>query len=218
MNPGSPSGAWIDLTHSVHPGMPTWDDAEPAVLRTVCEIGPGCPVRVSHISIGAHTGTHLDAPAHFLSGGAMVEDLSLDDLIGPAWVVETGDARVVDAALLESLDLPTGVARLLFRTSSTTRDLMSHPKFDRTYAGLDESGARWIAERGGVQLVGFDYLSVQAYDASDETHKVLLGEGVVLVEGLDLSRVRTGWYELVCLPLLARGLEGAPARVVARPL
>ena len=217
MIPGSPSGGWIDLTHVLHAATPTWEDAEPAVVRSVCEIGPECPVRVSHISMGAHTGTHLDAPAHFLSEGAMVEALSLDDLIGRAWVAETGSSRIVDGALLEGMDIPAKAVRLLFRTSSTARRLMDQPKFDRSYTGLDESGARWLASRG-IRLVGFDYLSVQAFDASDETHRILLREGVVLVEGLDLSLVETGWYDLVCLPLLARGLEGAPARVVARPI
>jgi arylformamidase len=217
MNSGNASGSWIDLTHPVHAGTPTWEDAEPALIRTVCEIGPHSPVRVSHISMGAHTGTHLDAPAHFLPEGRMVEDLSLDDLVGPAWVVETGAAAIVDGALLEGLDIPPNAVRLLFRTSSTERGLMSRREFDRSYVGLDESGARWIASRG-VRLVGFDYLSVQSWEASDETHRTLLREGIVLVEGLELSAIRAGWYDMICLPLLARGLDGSPARVVVKPL
>jgi len=217
MNHFSGKGSWIDLTHPVHAGMPTWEDAEPAVIRALCEIGPDCPVRVSHLSMGVHTGTHLDAPAHYLEGGRMVEDLSLDDLVGPAWVVDTGSAGIVDASLLDGIEIPTGAVRLLFRTSNTSRNLMEKSRFDRSYVGLDDSGARWIANRG-IRLVGFDYLSVQAFDASDETHRILLREGVVLVEGLDLSRVGGGWHEFVCLPFLGKGLEGAPVRAVARPL
>jgi arylformamidase len=217
MNSRADPGGWIDLTHPLHPGMPTWEDAEPAAIRALCEIGDDCPVRVSHLSMGVHTVTHLDAPAHFLQGGDMVEDLSLDILIGPAWVAETGSAELVDSPLLDRLEIPIGAERLLLRTSNTSRNLMGKSRFDRSYVGLDESGARWIASHG-IRLVGFDYLSVQAYDASDETHRVLLRERIVLVEGLDLSEVGVGWHELVCLPLLAKGLEGAPVRAVARPL
>jgi arylformamidase len=216
MNRNAGPGDWFDLTHPVHAGMPSWEDAEPALIRTVCEIGPDCPVRVSHLSMGVHTGTHLDAPAHYLEGGGMVEDLSLEDLVGPAWVVETGSAGLVDAALLDKLEIPTEAVRLLFRTSNTSRNLMAKPRFDRSYVGLDESGARWVTSRG-IRLVGFDYLSVQAFEASDETHRVMLREGIVLVEGLDMSRLGGGWYELICLPFLGKGLEGSPVRAVARP-
>jgi len=217
MNPGTGPGGWVDLTHCVHSGTPTWEDAEPPTIRALCEIGDDCPVRVSHLSMGVHTGTHLDAPAHFLQDGGMVEDLPLEVLIGPAWVSETGSAELVDGSLLDRLEIPAAAERLLFRTSNTTRNLMGKSRFDRSYVGLEESGARWMTSRG-IRLVGFDYLSVQAFGASDETHRILLRDGIVLVEGLDLSRVRGGWHELACLPLLAKGLEGAPVRAVARPL
>lgn len=209
--------SWIDLTHPVHEAMPVWEESERASITTRCEIDGDCPVRVSWIALGAHTGTHVDAPSHFLAGGAMVQDLSLDDLIGPAWIADTGTAEVVDAALLDPLGIPRQAERILFRTSNTSRDLMRKREFDRTYVGLDLSGAAWLAERK-VRLVGFDYLSVQAFDASDETHRTLLRTGTVLLESLDLSRVGTGWHEIVCLPFLGKDLDGAPSRVVARKI
>lgn len=206
---------WLDLTHPLSAAIPTWEDSEAPQIKTLCEIGPDCPVRVSHIATGMHTGTHLDAPAHFLADGSMVESIPLESLIGPCWICETGDAAVVDAATLETLSIPATARRILFRTSNTARGLMRQPKFDRSYVGLDASGAAWLRDRG-VVLVGFDYLSIQAFEAPDRTHRLLLAENVVLVEGLDLDRVSQGWYDLVCLPLLAKDVEGAPARVVAR--
>lgn len=210
------SDGWLDLTHPLHPQLPTWEDAEPIEISTVCEIGPDGPARVSRIGIGSHNGTHLDAPSHFIPDGPMVEDIPLNVLIGRAWVAEAGEASLLTEAVLESLAIPAEATRVLLRTSNTSRGLMSRPRFERDFAGLDDGGARWILSRG-IRLVGIDYLSVQAFAASDETHRILLGAATVLVEGLDLSRVSTGWYDLVCLPLSGRGLDGAPARVVARP-
>jgi len=208
---------WIDLTHPVHSDMPVWPDSEPPRISQQCEIDGNCPVRVSWLSLGAHTGTHIDAPAHFLAGGGMVEDIPLEDLIGPAWIADTADATIVDSALLERLAIPLDAQRILFRTSSTRHALMTKTVFQTDYVGLDLSGAEWLGSRN-MKLVGFDYLSVQSFHASDETHRHLLRANTVLLEGLDLSRVRQGWYELVCLPFLAKGLEGSPARVVARPM
>lgn len=211
------SDGWIDLTHPLHPELPTWEDGEPIQIGTVCEIGPDCPVRVSRIGLSSHNGTHLDAPAHFIPQGRMVEDLPLSTLIGTAWVADTGDATLLTEAALESLSIPREASRLLLRTSSTSRRLMSRPRFEREYVGLDETGARWIVARG-IRLLGIDYLSVQAYSASDETHRILLSAETILVEGLDLSAMAAGWCDLVCLPLSGKSLDGAPARVVARPV
>jgi len=211
------SEGWIDLTHPLHPGLPTWENGEPIEIATICEIGPDCPVRVSRIGLSSHNGTHLDAPAHFIAGGRMVEDLPLEVLIGNAWIADTGEATLLTGAVLESLEIPSDATRVLLRTTSTSRRLMSRARFERDYPGLDDSGARWILSRG-IRLVGIDYLSVQAFTASDDTHRILLAADTVLVEGLDLSSVAPGWYDLVCLPLSGKGLDGAPVRAVARPI
>lgn len=208
---------WIDLTHPLSERTPTWDDAELYQRETVCRIEGTCPVRVSRISMSSHNGTHLDAPSHYLEGEAMVEHLSLDDLIGTAWICETGLAPILTAQVLEGLGIPSEARRILFKTANSRRALMEDPNFHRDYVGLDETGASWLVDRR-VSLVGLDYLSVQAYDADDETHRRLLRNRTILVEGLVMDGVRTGWWELVCLPLLARDLDGAPARVVARPI
>lgn len=209
------NGGWIDLSVDVHPGMPVWEGSATPVLTPVCEIGPDSSCRVTRVELDAHLGTHLDAPGHFLPGGAMVESLSLEDLIGPCTVRDSADAALVTDAVLESLDIPEACVRLLLRTRNTRRGLMFRPDFVRDYVGLDLSGARWLVRRG-VRLVGLDYLSVQAFDASDDVHRELLGVSMVLVEGLDLREADPGEYDLVCLPPRWRGADGAPARVVAR--
>lgn len=206
---------WIDLTHPVREDMPVWPDSQRPRISLECEIDGTCPVRVSWLSLGAHTGTHLDAPAHFLRDGGMVESISLDDLIGPGWIADAGDASILDAKALESLSIPESAVRLLVKTSNTARKLMSKTEFDASYVGLDLSGARWLLSRG-IRLIGLDYLSVQAFEASDDTHRELLASGVVLIEAVDLSRTSTGWHEFACLPFLAKDLDGAPVRVVAR--
>lgn len=209
--------SWVDLTHPLSERTPTWEDAELFQRETVCEIDAQSTVRVSRISMSTHNGTHLDAPAHFLSNGRLVEDLSLESLVGPAWVAETGQAVLLDAPLLESLGIPAAAKRIVFKTTNTSRRLMDDPMFARDYVGLDVSGAQWLVDRG-VVLVGLDYLSVQAYEASDDTHRILLAKDTILVEGLVLDSVATGWWDLVCLPFLGRDLDGAPARVIARQL
>lgn len=210
-----PAFPWLDLTHPLGPTTPTWEDAEPIRFDLACTIGPDCPVQVTHLHLGSHNGTHLDAPAHYLAGAPTVDQLALSSLVGPTWISDTGSATVLDAALLASLEIPESARRILFRTANTRRDLMNQPSFERSYVGLDESGARWLASRGFL-LVGIDYLSVQVLAASDETHRTLLRHGTILVEGLDLSATEPGWWELVCLPLLLQGLDGSPCRAIAR--
>lgn len=212
----SAPGGWIELTHPLGNATPTWDDAEPLSIEAAFEIGPDHPVRVSSIRIGSHSGTHLDAPAHFIPDGRFVEDIPLDALVGPAWIADAGDAAILTESVLDSLGIPDGTRRFLVRTANTRRTLMSLPRFSRSWVGLDESGAAWLLRRGAV-LFGIDYLSVQSPSSSDEVHRSLLAAGVVLVEGLDFSRPAEGLHELVCLPLLGSRLDGAPVRAIARP-
>lgn len=206
---------WIDLSVDVRPGMPVWEGAPDPVIEPVCEIGPDSNCRVSRVALDAHLGTHVDAPCHYLPGAGAVESLRLDDMVGECWIVDAGDAPLVTDSVLEGADIPQGCARLLVRTANTRRGLMGRSEFVRDYVGLDLSGARWLLARG-VRLVGFDYLSVQAFHESDDVHRELLGAGVVLLEGLDLVRVRPGAHDLVCLPPRWVGSDGAPARVIVR--
>jgi arylformamidase len=178
------------------------------------DLEAGDPVTVTHLAVDVHAGTHVDAPAHYLRGGATVESLPLEALIGPAWVADFPGADAIDAAALAAARIPEGTRRLLLRTRNSGlwgRGEHFHPDF----VALTLDAARWIVDRG-ILLVGNDYLSVQRYWDGPETHMVLLRQGVVLLEGIDLARVEPGSWELICLPLLLPGADGAPARAVLR--
>jgi arylformamidase len=177
------------------------------------EIARGDTANVSLLSMGSHTGTHVDAPAHFIEGGATVEALPVDSLIGPALVAEVGSERLIGRRDLEPLPLD-GQSRLLLKTRNSA--LWAAGDFSRDFVALDLEGARYLTERG-LRLIGIDYLSIEAFHSPGHpVHRHLLGAGVVILEGLDLSRVAPGVYELVCLPLPVRGIDGAPCRAVLR--
>lgn len=199
----------IDVTVPVRPGMVTYpgDPAVQAELHSA--IGRGDVVNLTRLDFGVHSGTHVDAPAHFLDGESGVEALALDALVGPASVVDArAVAGVLDREAIEGLALPD-LPRLLFRTSNS--ELWERSEFVRDFVRFVGSGADVLVERG-VRLVGIDYLSIGDEDA----HRVLLGAGIVVVEGLDLRRAGPGDYELLCLPMKLEGADGAPARVVLR--
>ena len=200
----------IDVSVTVRPGMPVYPENPGPTIVPVQRIADGAEANVGRLDAGLHTGTHVDAARHFLEGGAGAEALPLDVLVGPALVVEaTAVPDVLDANAIEGLLIPAGTERVLFRTRNS--ELWERGGFAGDFVDLDESGARLVVARG-VRLVGLDYLSIG--DAA--AHRALLGGGVVVLEGLDLSQVTAGEYELLCLPLKIEGADGAPARVALR--
>ncbi len=171
----------------------------------------------SDLSCNLHTGTHVDAPLHFLADGADVTALALDTLIGPAVVAALPEVDVITADDLERLALPPHTRRLLLRTRNSESWSRGDREFHRDFVALTADAAHWVVARG-IQLIGVDYLSVQRFHDGPETHITLLQAGVVILEGLNLSQVVPGDYELICLPLKLAGAEGAPARTVLRML
>ncbi len=203
-----------DISLTVTPGMVTWENAEASLtLDWASRIGSESPANVSRMSGGMHTGTHLDAPLHFVEDGRGVEELDLRTLIGTAQVVEIYGRDAITDADLERAGLAAGVERVLFKTNNTRRGLLHDPTFHRDYVGVAPSAARWLVAQG-VLLVGIDYLSVGSYDVNVETHRILLGAGVVIVEGLVLTDVPAGTYTLAALPPKVQGAEGSPCRAV----
>jgi arylformamidase len=192
----------IDISVPIRTGMITYPGDPEVRLERVISIADGGQANISKLDLGVHTGTHVDAPRHFIDGTAGVDELSLDLLIGPCEVVAVEE---LDAAAVESL--PGGVERLLFKTPNS--ELWARDSFSDDFLRLDGLAATALVERG-VRLVGVDYLSV----GDEEAHLTLLGAGVVAVEGLDLRGVEPGSYELHCLPLRLVGSDGAPARTV----
>jgi arylformamidase len=168
---------------------------------------------VSRLECGVHTGTHLDAPLHFIRDGGGVDTLDLNVLVGPCEVVYAPEAKVIDAALLEQLHLPAGTTRVLFRTRNSEIWARDEMTFQTDFVAIDPSGAEWLVEHG-VRLVGIDYLSVAPFAASIPTHEVLLRAGVIAVEGLNLSNIEPGEYQLICLPIKLLNTDGAPVRAI----
>jgi len=203
----------IDLSPTISPELPVWP-GDPSVRFTrLASLEDGDAFTLTDLAMSAHTGTHVDAPAHYLRGGAGVDAMSLHALVGPALVVDVGAAGMITAEALEGLNIPSGTERLLFRTQNSARALMASRKFHTDFVALSACGARWLVQRR-VRLVGMDYYSVAPYDDLAPTHRILLRAGVVIVEGLNMMTVEPGAYQFVCLPLKLADADGAPARAI----
>ena len=207
---------WQDISVPIRDGMFTFDGDPLVSFGRVASMADGAICNISRLDFGVHSGTHVDAPIHFIDGAAGIEAVALDVLIGPALVV---DARGVtggfDRAAIESLAIPAGTERLLFRSRNS--ELWSKPVFDHSFAAVTPDGAEALVELG-LRLVGNDYLSIAPFGNPTPTHVTLLGAGIVVVEGLDLREIEPGMYELICLPLRLPGSDGGPARAVVRPI
>ena len=203
-----------DVTLTIHEGMPVWPGDDPVVLQRRSKIEEGEHANVSYMSLGAHTGTHVDAPYHFIQSGSKVSEMPLEVLMGPAQVVQVPEETVViNADVISSLSIAKETQRLLFKTRNSQYWSLEKEEFQTGFLGIDLSGSMELVKRG-IKLVGIDYLSVSPYKASKPTHDALLGAGMVIIEGLDLREVDAGFYQLVCLPMKLAGADGAPARVV----
>ena len=190
----------------VYPGNPEID------IELQQSISKGAGANVSRISFGSHTGTHIDAAKHFFDDGHTVDQLSLNRLVGPAILIEMDDSVTsVAAEDLRKHNL-TGHTRVLIRTRNSR--LMLEPKFLPDYTFLAPDGADYLVSLG-IDLVGVDYLSIEQFHSGHHrTHRALLGNDVVIVEGLQLSEPEPGEYEIICLPLRLEGLDGSPARAI----
>ncbi len=202
-----------DISLGVSPDLPVWPGDPPIVLKRVAKIEDGANANVTHFSGSVHSGTHIDAPIHFLENGAGVEALPLNILIGRAYVIDLSDATVLDAETLEAAGIPPRTKRLLLKTKNSELWAKWETRFQEDFVGVNKSGAEWLI-RKGVRLVGIDYLSIAPFKQSKEPHQILLGAEVVILEGLNLYEVRQGRYNLYCLPLKLMGSDGAPARAI----
>jgi len=207
----------IDVSVPLHAELPTWPGSAGILLRPIKRMAVGDLENVSRLDCDVHAGTHVDAPWHFVEGGHTAEQLPLDVLIGPAFVAFLPETSAITANDLDGLALPAGTERLLLRTRNSELWAEGVTEFREDYVALTADAARWVVDQG-IRLIGVDYLSVQRYGDSPVTHQILLGAGVVILEGLNLATVEPGSYELLCLPLRLVGADGAPARAVLRKL
>ncbi len=192
----------FDVSVPIRTGMVTYPGDPTVRLERWSSIGEGAVANLSRLDFGVHTGTHIDAPLHFIDGAAGAEKLPLDVLVGPCVVVGTEGLSLDDVT-----PVPEGAERVLFKTPNS--ELWAQNEFPEEFAHLDGEAAQLLVNHG-VKLVGVDWLSVGDEDA----HHVLLEAGVVPIEGLDLRGIETGDYFLVAAPLKIEGSDGAPARVL----
>jgi arylformamidase len=211
------SEEWIDVTATLDPARtPIYEGDAPMKFEFLKDMRKGDNLTLSAYSLGAHSGTHIDAPMHFIRDGAPVDQVALDRLIGPVRVIDVPDSvQAIDATVLNKHDW-RGAQRVLLRTRSTHRGWMDSVQFHRDFAYIAPDAAQLLAD-GGVVLVGVDYISAEQFGApAPRTHQILLGRGIPIVEGLDLRPVQAGEYDLIVLPMKVAGHEGAPARAILR--
>lgn len=201
-----------DATLPLTAKMATWPHEPGPTLKLIKSIADGDAGNVSELNMGVHSGTHIDAPIHFIPGAPGIDTWPVEQLVGPGMVVATGDAKTISVAVLESLHLPPGLERVLFKTRDS--HLLGDGEFHKEFTYIEGDAAVWLVEHG-LKLVGIDYLSVEKFGEDDcPTHHTLLGARVVIVEGALLRDVPPGRYTVMALPIKLAGSDGAPARLV----
>jgi arylformamidase len=205
---------WIDVTRTLSNGIIRWPEDPPFKWQRNRDIlGPGTS-NLSEMSTSVHIGTHIDAPLHYIADGKDISEVPLEKLCGPATVVHVQAPRDIVVADLEAAKIPKGDS-VLFRTANEA--LWDKAEFDENFYAISADAAMWLVDQE-VCAVGVDYLSVDAFNSTDSpVHYALLGNGILVIESLDLSKVEPGRYEMVALPLKIAGSEAAPARVIIRP-
>ena len=205
----------IDITVPLTTEMPVWPGSKGIKITPTMQMDEGDSYNASRLDCDLHTGTHVDAPRHFLQNGTTVEHLPLDVLVGPSYVAHLPDAAHITPRNLTDLNLPSGIERLLLRTRNSELWAAKTIEFRKDFTALTHEAAQWIVDKG-IKLIGVDYLSVQRFSDDSTTHQILLGADTVVLEGLNLFNVKAGFYELICLPLRIVGTEAAPARAILR--
>ena len=210
------SANWIDISLTIHPGMPYWPDNPAVEIEPSQCLAHGDVCNVSKLTIGTHTGTHVDGINHFIKGGMGVDKMPLDATIGKARVIEIKDPKQITVAEIEPYDIQEG-ERILFKTQNSDRALKSE-QFVEDFVHISTDAANYLAEKK-VRTVGVDYLSVGGYQGNVvEVHHALLGSGIWAIEGLNLSQIEPGDYELICLPIKLKDGDGGLARAILKPL
>lgn len=210
--------SYIDISITVEAGIPVWTDTPDAkIVRKLEPQTQDDYVTVSALDINVHTGTHIDAPRHFVAGAPTIEAVPLEKLLGECLVLEFLGKTEITAADLAAANIPAGTKKLLFKTDNSQNWRQPLHQFKTEFCALTVDAAKWIVENG-IHLVGIDYLSIQHYTGSDDVHITLLKNEVVILETINLLEVKAGKYELICLPPKIKDVEGMPVRAVLREI
>lgn len=205
----------FDITLTISENMPVWSGDPTVALNKKRTISGGDSCNVTQIDIGSHTGTHIDAPYHFEEDGDRIDMLALDTLIGNVRVFDMAKEKEISVENIKDLNI-NGITRVFFRTTNSDRWKLGVKEFTKDFVSVTGEAARFLVN-AGVKLVGVDYLSIEKFgNKSHDTHHTLLKNGVIIIEGLDLSDISAGDYELIALPLKLKDGDGSPARVVLR--
>jgi len=203
-----------DISLTIQPGMVVWPGDPKVELYRKEKIEDGANANVSYMGISVHTGTHVDAPYHFLNDGSAVDVMPLEVLVGPVLVVELPDSvKQIDAEIINSLSFNEPIERILFKTRNSKFWSQDAGEFHPDFVAINADGAQALIDHG-IKLTGIDYLSIAPYKNSRPTHEIILKAGMVVIEGVDLSKVQPGNYTLVCMPLKLKDTDGSPARVI----
>ncbi|MGZ3595196.1 MAG: cyclase family protein [Syntrophales bacterium] len=206
---------WIDISLTLKSNMMHWPGDPPVSIERVREMDKGDTVNLSKITMGAHSGTHVDAPVHFIKGAEGVDQLLFDSLMGPARVIEIADADTIREEDITDYRIKKG-ERILLRTQNSIKKILYRDVFTEDFVYLEKSAAEFLVSRG-IKTLGVDYLSVGGYKKNGpDVHRLLLGAGILIIEGLDLSKTPPGLYNMICLPMKILDSDGAPARVILK--
>lgn len=204
---------FIDVSMNIEDGMVHWPTDPGVVIKHFSNIKNGDSANNSEITCGTHTGTHIDAPHHFIEEGVGIDKLNLETLVGHCRVIEADEEiKIISRDFLVPHDIKRG-ERLLFKTKNSIWINNQDTNFHEDYVYVSADGAKYLVEKG-VILVGVDYLSVEGYHIGHDTHKTLLGANVVVIEGLNLINVIPGNYKLIAMPIKIKNSDGAPCRVL----
>ena len=208
------SNEWIDISIPLKRGMVHWPDDPPVRIDRILDLDRGDPCSVSMIAMTAHTGTHIDAPLHYIRDGQGIDDMPFETTIGMARVIEIFDEGSIKKEELITHHIDHG-ERILLKTKNSSRCWKSD-RFEKDFVYLTQDAARFLADRK-IRTVGIDYLSVGGLEGEGiETHWTLLKSGIWIIEGLDLSGIDSGMYHLICLPIRIEKSDGAPARAIVK--
>ncbi|MGZ3593044.1 MAG: cyclase family protein [Syntrophales bacterium] len=206
---------WIDISLTQKSNMMHWPGDPPVSIERVRAMDKGDTVNLSKITMGAHSGTHVDAPVHFIKGAEGVDQLLFDSLMGPARVIEIADADTIREEDITDYRIKKG-ERILLRTQNSIKKILYRDVFTEDFVYLEKSAAEFLVSRG-IKTLGVDYLSVGGYKKNGpDVHRLLLGAGILIIEGLDLSETPPGLYNMICLPMKILDSDGAPARVILK--